>query len=115
MLKLADIVRSAVDEAKFGMIVDKLRDAAGVKITGNIPDVVELTARQYGFNKTEETDILQQLIMGGDLSLLGLGNAVTRMSADIDNYDRATQLEATGWQIATMERSMWLELNRSAA
>jgi len=115
MLKLSDIVRSAVDEAKFGMIVDKLRDAAGVKITGNIPDVVELTARQYGFNKTEETDILQQLIMSGDLSLLGLGNAVTRMSADVDNYDRATQLESTGWQIATMDRSMWRELNKAAA
>lgn len=111
MLKLADIVRSAVDEAKFGMIIDKLRDAAGVKITGNIPDVVELTARQYGFNKTVETDILQQLILGGDFSLLGLGNAVTRMSADVDNYDHATQLEATGWQIATMERSMWRDLN----
>jgi len=115
MLKLSDIVRSAVDEAKFGMIVDKLRDAAGVKITGNIPDVVELTARQYGFNKTEETDILQQLIMSGDLSLLGFGNAVTRMSADVDNYDRATQLESTGWQIATMDRSMWRELNKAAA
>jgi hypothetical protein len=111
MLKLVDIVRTAVDEAKFGMVVDKLREAAKVKITAHIPQVVELTAKQYGFTKTEETDILQHLITGGDLSLYGLSSAVTRASQDVPDYDRATALEGAGWQIATMPREMWSAIN----
>jgi hypothetical protein len=66
MLKLADIVRTAVDDVKFNMVIDRLREAAGVKITAHIPKVVELTAKQYGFTKNEDTDILQHLIPGGD-------------------------------------------------
>lgn len=111
MLKLADIVRTAVDEAKFGMVVDKLREATGAKIEGHIPKVVELTAKQYGFNKAEETDILQHLIQGGDLSLYGLSSAVTRAAHDVPDYDRSTSLEAAGWQIATMTRDIWHNIN----
>lgn len=111
MLKLADIVRTAVDEAKFNIVIDKLREAAGVKIEGHIPKVVELTSKQYGFNKNEEAGILQHLIQGGDLSLYGLSNAVTRASQDVSDYDRATTLEAAGWQIATMPRNIWSGIN----
>jgi len=111
MLKLADIVRTAVDEAKFNMVVDRLREAAGAPITAHLPKVVEFTAKQYGFNKTEETGILQHLIQGGDLSLYGLSSAVTRVSQDVPDYDRATTLEAAGWQIATMPRNIWQGIN----
>jgi len=111
MLKLADIVRTAVDEAKFGMVVDKLREAAKIKITAHVPDVVELAAKQYGFTKTEETDILQHLISGGDLSLYGLSNAVTRASQAVADYDRATALEGAGWQIAVMPPEIWQTVN----
>lgn len=111
MLKLADIVRTAVDEARFSMVVDKLKAAASVRITAHIPQVVELTSRQYGFTKTEETDILQHLIEGGDLSLYGLSNAVTRASQDVPDYDRATALEGAGWQIATMPHDIWQSIN----
>ena len=115
MLKLADIVRTAVDEARFGMVVDKLREAASVKITAHVPDVVELTARQYGFNQGEQSNILQHLIMGGDLSLYGLSNAVTRTSQDSESYDRATTLESTGWQIITMPPDVWRGINAEVA
>jgi len=111
MMKLGDIVRTAVDEAKFGTVADKLRQAADVRITGRVPEVVELTAKQYGFTKNEETDILQHLITGGDLSLYGLSNAVTRTSQDSENYDRATAMEAVGWQIVTMAPQLWNAMN----
>jgi len=115
MLKLADIVRSAVDAAKFGVIIDKLRESVGVAITSPVADVVELTGRQYGFTKEENDGILQHLILGGDLSLYGLSNAVTRTANDSETYDRATALETAGWQIATMENRVWRELNGVSA
>jgi hypothetical protein len=114
MLKLADIVRTAVDETKFAVIIDRLREAAEAKIDARLPDVVELTAKFYGFNQLEQDDILQHLIQGGDLSLLGLGNAVTRTANDAESYDRATALETAGWQIVTMPPKLWQELNGAA-
>jgi hypothetical protein len=111
MLKLKDIVRSALDEAKFSMVVNKLRDATEARITARVPDVVELTSKQYGFTGSEESDILKYLIEGGDLSLYGLSNAVTRTSQDVLDYDRATVLESAGWEIAAMSRDIWKSLN----
>jgi len=113
MLKLADVVRTAVDAAKFAVIVDRLREAAGAKITAPVADVVELAAKQYGFTKNENDGVLQHLITGGDLSLYGLSNAVTRAASDSDSYDRATAMETAGWQIVTMEPRLWRELNET--
>ena len=115
MMKLADIVRTAVDETKFTMITDKLREAAGIKIEAPVADIVELTGKQYGFTKNENAGILQHLILGGDLSLYGLSSAVTRSANDSVSYDRATFLESAGWDIATMEPHVWKSLNSVAA
>ncbi|GHU53706.1 hypothetical protein FACS1894132_06620 [Clostridia bacterium] len=114
MMKLADTVRTAVDAAKFAVIVDRLRESTEAKITAPIVDVVELTGKQYGFTKSENDGILQHLITGGDLSLYGLSNAVTRTAADVDSYDRATALEGLGYQIVTMPPKMWREMNEVA-
>lgn len=114
MLKLRDIVRSAVDEARFKQVADKLREAANVKMTGFAPKVVELTATNFGFSKPESDSILNHLIEGGNLSLYGLSNAVTRASQDIESYDRATALESVGWEIVTMAPALWSALNEKA-
>lgn len=54
----------------------------------------------------------RNLIEGGDLSLYGLSNAVTRASQDVVSYDRATTLEGIGWQVATMEPQQWKQINQ---
>ena len=111
MMKLADIARTAVNLASFMQIVDKLREAKTAHMAAPAPRVVELTAKRYGFNQGEQDNILEQLIRGVDSSIYGLSNAVTRTSQDVNNYERATELEKIGWQIATMPRRDWLELN----
>ncbi len=111
LLKLADIVRTAVDEARFAKVVDRLREAADIRIRGHVPEVVELTSQQYGFNQDEQAGVLQHLIGGGDLSLYGLGNAVTRASQQAESYDRATAMETAGWQIVTMPPDIWKAVN----
>ncbi len=111
LLKLRDTVRLAVEEVRFQSVVDKLRESASIRITGRIPEVVELTSERFGFNKAEQDGILEHLICGGDLSLYGLSNAVTRASQDCADYDRATALETAGWQIVTMPRDTWKVIN----
>jgi len=112
LLKLRDTTAAAFEEARFAQIVGRLRDATQAKITGRVQDVVELTGKAYDLSLPEQDSILNYLISGGDLSLYGLSNAITRASQDVESYDRATSMEGIGWQVVTMEPSQWREMNR---
>lgn len=111
MLKLRDTTMAAIEEARFAQIVGKLQDSTQAKITGRVQDVIELTGKAYDLNQPEQDNILNYLIQGGDLSLYGLSNAITRASQDVESYDRATTLEGIGCQVATMEPAQWKEIN----
>ncbi len=111
MLKLRDTTLAAIEEARFTQIVGVLEQSHGAKITGRVQDVIELTGKAYDLNQPEQDSILNYLIKGGDLSLYGLSNAITRASQDVESYDRATALEGIGWQVATMTKNQWEEIN----
>ena len=111
LLKLRDVTLAAIEESRFAQVVGRLKEAAGIPITGKVTEVVELTARAYGINSDEQDSVLQHLIAGGDLSQYGLSNAITRASQDVESYDRATILEGIGWQVAAMPAAQWKELN----
>ena len=112
MLKLRDTTMAAIEESRFAQIVGRLRESTEVKMEGRVQDVIELTGKAYGLNQVEQDSILNYLITGGDLSKYGLSNAITRASQDVESYDRATVLEGIGWQVATMGKGMWKELNQ---
>lgn len=103
---------AAIDESRFAQVVGRLQDAMSVPISGKVQDVVQLTTQTYGINSDEQEGILKYLIAGGDLSMYGLSNAVTRVSQDVESYDRATTLEGIGWQVATMEPAQWKQINQ---
>ena len=111
LLKLRDVTLAAIEESRFAQVIGRLKEAAGIPITGKVTEVVELTARTYGINSDEQDSVLQHLIAGGDLSQYGLSNAITRASQDVESYDRATTLEGIGWQVAAMPAVQWKELN----
>ena len=111
LLKLRDVTMAAIEEGRFAQVVGKLKESAGIPITGKVTEVVELTGKTYGFNTDEQDSILRYLISGGDLSKYGLSNAITRASQDVESYDRATALEGIGWQVAAMPATQWKELN----
>lgn len=116
LLKVQDTVRAAVDEAKFGMVVGRMREATGAAInTANVPEVVHLASRDFGITDSEQKGVLQYLIEGKDLSLYGLSNAVTRYSQDVESYDRATDLEVIGYNILMMNPKQWNRINQVAA
>ena len=71
-MKVQDIVRAAVDEAKFLL------------------------------TENERGDILRQLFIGGDNSRYGLINAVTSASKIAKSYERATDLERIGGEILAL-------------
>ena len=111
-LKLRDAAMAAVEEVRFAALIDKMKEASEAKITGNPQHVIELAGRDYGITNSEQQSMLEYLIKGGDPSLYGVANAVTRLAQDAESYDRSTQLEATGYQIMTMPPSKWKEYNK---
>jgi hypothetical protein len=111
IMKLQDIVRATAESVQFERIVSAMRTGTTAKITGDVPAVVELASKNYGIIEKESQGILDFLIRGGDLSLYGLANAVTRQAQEVKSYDRSTELEMTAWQMLSMSRRDWENIN----
>ena len=101
-MKVQDIVRAAVDEAKFALTVDKMREATQIPLEHNPVKSVELLADKFLLSENERGDILRQLFMGGDNSRYGLINAVTSAGKIAKSYERATDLERIGGEILAL-------------
>lgn len=114
VLRLRDAAKVAIDEVMFERVVRKLQLSEGQKLTGDPGEVVRLAGRFFDINGKEQTGILRHLVEGGDLSKYGLANAITRTSADINDYDRATDFEEIGWKTATMDDGLWAQVNGDA-
>jgi hypothetical protein len=103
-LKVEDLVRAACSEASFQAIVAHARDRASealgeaVRMRGPV-EAVERLANRATLTDDVQQSVLTHLIEGGDLTLWGLANAVTRASQDVGDYDLATDLERLGGRI----------------
>lgn len=109
-LKVQDTVRAAVDITKFATIVERMREATEQRIEGNPVKAVELVSQRFNFNAGESSGVLQHLIQGGDLSAYGMLNAITRTSQDLEDYERATDLERDGSRVLSLPASTWKEI-----
>ena len=101
-MKVQDTVRCAVDEAKFMLTVDKMREAMDIPMTHDPVKEVELLADKFLLTQNERGDVLRQLFMSGDNSRYGLINAVTAASKIAKDYERATELERIGGEILAL-------------
>ena len=98
-MKVQDVVRNAVDSARFKMTVEKLRESTQIQLTNEPVKAVEILADKFQLTENERGDILRKLFIGGDNSRYGLINAVTAASKIAKTYDRATELERIGGEI----------------
>jgi hypothetical protein len=97
-MQVSDTIDALLTPEVFERIVDRLRNAKDQRIT-DIPKTVEVTRKQLNLTDDEQSSVLHHLAEGGDLSLYGLTNAVTRTSQDLIDYDRATELERAAWSL----------------
>jgi hypothetical protein len=109
-----DVVRAVFDRAKFDALCDKIEGSTADKIEGDVVKVVEMSSRRLGLLESEGKSVLKHLIEGGDVSRFGLYNAITRMSQDIESYDRATELERIGAQVIELPKADWRLLAEAA-
>lgn len=111
-----DLVAAAFDETKFEALTHKLVDATNDKLSKNadVVEVIERVGRKFGLGEGERKGVLQTLIEDGDLSRYGLHSAITRFSQDVDDYDRATELERMGARVIELPRGEWKALAEAA-
>jgi hypothetical protein len=112
--QVGDIVRAAFDRARFDALCSKIEATTEDNITGDVVQVVSFASRRFGFNEGEEQKVRDELIRSGDLTRFGFYNAVTAVSSDLEDYDRATDWERIGGQIIDMPKAEWNEIAEAA-
>jgi len=113
--KVRDVVKHAFDELAFRKFIDKLTGALTQKINGDVPAAIEALGPTVGLNQGERGAVLRHLIDGGDLSRYGLANAITRTAADVESYDRATDVEGIGYKVLDLPPSQWRVISEARA
>ncbi|KAJ8133859.1 hypothetical protein OY671_012927, partial [Metschnikowia pulcherrima] len=108
-LKVRDVVEAAVSEATFSQVAQKMQRTMDVRSRSDTARVVEVSADRYSLNEPERSGVSQQSIEGGDLSGYGSVNAVTHFSQDVQDYDRATEFEASGGKLIELGAKDWKE------
>jgi hypothetical protein len=112
--QVSDIIAAAFDTKMLDKRLETLAATAENKIVGDVNKVVELTAERFGLNEGEKTSVLNHLAAGGLLTQYGLHAAITRTAADVESYDRATELEYLGGKVIELPRAEWQTLAEAA-
>jgi hypothetical protein len=108
LAKVADSVRAAADETLFTEhTLPMLQDAVDTPRVAKPVKAVQVLAQKIGLREEEGDTVLEHLLRDGDLSKWGMANAVTRTAEDMPSYDRATDLEALGHKVITMDTREW--------
>ncbi|MBU1082549.1 MAG: DUF932 domain-containing protein [Spirochaetes bacterium] len=105
--KVRDVVEATLTRDKFEEMVEKLRLSTEERIEGNPIKAVEEVGKRFLLNEDERGGVIRHLIEGADLSRYGVMNALTRMSQDIDDYDRAVEFERFGGEVIELPKSDW--------
>lgn len=113
MLKLRDFARDLLSDRLMDEHVTRLQAAIGVKVKDPVKTIEKL-GKAHGFGEGERTSILEHLISGGDLSLFGLAQAVTRTAEDLPDYNRATDFERIGGKMLDLTRTEYREMALAA-
>jgi len=109
-LKVQDVVRGALQSDVFAKIARRMTEAASATMDADPVKVVERVQERYQLNDGERSGVLRHLIQGADLTQYGLVNAITRASQDVQQYDRATDMERLGGAVLELPRSDWRAL-----
>lgn len=115
-MQVRDVVKGSLSQEGFAEIIGNVKGLQDFQIAkkADPQQVIEDVTKKLVMTEDERSGVLKNLIEGKDLSAYGVMNAVTRTSQDVDNYDRATELERFGgiltnwtvadWRTVGMER-----------
>lgn len=109
-MKVRDVIAGSFRQDVFDRLVNRMREATRTSDIKKPSKAIEVITAKFGLQEAEGEGVLAHLIKGGDLSQYGLMNAVTRLSQDVESYDRATELERLGGTVLELPKTDWAEL-----
>lgn len=114
--QVRDVVNSGFDKDRFHSLVDQVEGAQADRIDreADVVKVVKASGIRLGITEGEQKGVLQALIEGGDLTRFGLYNAVTCYAADVESYDRATELERIGAAVIELPKNDWAAIAKAS-
>jgi hypothetical protein len=116
-LKVRDVLHGTLKQPAFTAQVLRLRGAAEEAIEADPIGVVEVTAKRFRLNDPEKNSVLRHFLGGHngqqELTRYGLMQAVTRASQDVEDYDRASELEQLGGQIIELAPTQWKTISEA--
>lgn len=112
--RVRDVVKATMEGRVIDDIVAKMTEARGDMIEGDPAKVVEVFAKKNAMNDDERGGLLRHLTNSGEMTRYGLQWAVTRLAGDVEDYDRASELERLGGQVIELPRSEWKVLSKAA-
>lgn len=112
MSGLRDLVDAAlINKDYFSAQMSKLRVANGNPITATIARIIDVTRKHYNMTELEAEKVSEKLSLGGNFTQYGLSSAVTNLAGNLENYDRAIDLEKIGGNIIEMPMGTWAVWN----
>lgn len=116
MLRFRDTVEACLRQESFESIVTEFRTAATSTPIENPAPAVEVLAKRIGLSEAESNSVLRHLTLGGDLSAWGAANAVTRTAEDVEDFDRASEIERLGYEVIEMTQNggTWEQIAKAA-
>lgn len=112
--KIRAFIETQLTEETFSEYFDAMRRAAEIKAETDPKTLLERASKKLGLNGNEMKLVLEHYNEDADHTLYGLSNAVTRASQDVEDYGRASELEALGWTVLNIDPKAWKEINEAA-
>jgi len=115
--KARDVVAYFANPDTFVKIVREIEITTTREITGKVEKGVEVLGNILGLQSGETEGVLRNLIGQAPrygLTQYGLLNAVTALAKDVENYDRATQIEEAADIIIDLPQSSWRQIAEAA-
>lgn len=109
-MQVRDLAKAALTGDLFDLTVERLRAARQEVIDRPLKEIVEVTAKRFELSDQEGDSVLRFLGEGGDYTRYGISAAITRASQEVDNYDRATELEQAGAGVIELPDRDWQTL-----
>lgn len=108
MLQMRDLVLKSATEVGFESIVQRMREAQGMKIAGDPVKAVQNVIGITQMPKSAEGFLLRELAEGGlGFNKYGMVNAITAYAHEVSSFDDSVEFERIGGDVLDWTHAAW--------
>jgi hypothetical protein len=105
IMEMRDLMIHSMSDEFLDKIAARAQDAADQKIKGTqVEATIRNVTERFRLNGDERDAMSGHFYEGGDLSLWGLVNSITRAAQDVESYDRSVELQAIGGNLLALPK-----------